>query len=442
MTRKLLYLCLLVAPLIVRAQEQRPIIGTWAAEVRRSDGHFDTPGTIAVLKDMGANTYFYSIWHSKHDWDDLPEFARAAREAGIDVWIMLVPPSLTPLHKISYGFSEPYRVDYVRWAQEIARLSLEHPNIVGYVMDDFYTNSTQPERFTVEYTRKMVEAGRAINPRIKFYPLVYFQQPWSDFMERFGGMVDGVVAAYPRSRTGIGNALAYLNDRQHGSTLIVDHPRAASREGDKGSIVGEFVVKDPTSAGVSFFWDNTYHTEGGHGLHTAFVRVDGKMIWKSDIARNEADKVIDLDLSKYAKKGKTLRIEIGVYEARAGARFPITVRFDDIGVSGFEGREMTTDRDWRVQKSGQFVTNLQPRNESFERFRLPMILMPAGEQVQHEKRYPEAGSPRNIAARTRMAVEAAQGGRVEGVVMYCVPLDTRDGVYRAVRGELGALVRK
>ena len=39
----------------------------------------------------------------------------------------------------------------------------------------------------------MVQAGRSANPKIKFYPLMYFHSPWDEFMDRFGSIVDGVV---------------------------------------------------------------------------------------------------------------------------------------------------------------------------------------------------------------------------------------------------------
>jgi hypothetical protein len=55
--------------------------------------------------------------------------------------------------------------------------------------------------------------------------------------------------------------------------------------------------------------------------------------------------------------------------------------------------------------------------------KLPMILMPAGEGEQHEKRYTDAGTPRNVAAKVRMCLDLVRDGRVEGVVTYCLPKD-------------------
>ena len=64
-----------------------------------------------------------------------------------------------------------------------------------------------------------------------------------------------------------------------------------------------------------------------------------------------------------------------------------------------------------------------------------MILMPAGEAEQHEKRYPESGTPRNIANKVEMSLNLVRTGRVEGVVTYCLPKTPDDPIYNAVREE-------
>lgn len=75
-----------------------PFLGDYAGELReprpRKDGvrHVDTPRLIQKLKELGVTHYFYLIWHAPTDWDDLRhEFLPAARQAGIDVWVYLVP---------------------------------------------------------------------------------------------------------------------------------------------------------------------------------------------------------------------------------------------------------------------------------------------------------------------------------------------------------------
>src|SRR4051794_6535557 len=108
LSRMLLTLCLVggAAMSAQAATARKPVLGDFAAEIRRPDGHIDTPAMIQALKTMSANTYFYLVWHAPTDWDDLPEFASAAEREGIDVWVYLIPWSETPLVKKSWGYSE------------------------------------------------------------------------------------------------------------------------------------------------------------------------------------------------------------------------------------------------------------------------------------------------------------------------------------------------
>lgn len=400
-----------------------PILGDFAAEIRTPDGHFDVRANLDALKAIHANTYFYLIWHKETDWDDLPAFADAAAREGIDVWVYLIPWSETPAVKKSWGYSEPYRTDYVRWAQEVAKLSLKHPNVVGYVIDDFYTNSTQPDRFTVAYTRRMVAAGKEINPKLKFYPLVYFQQPWAEFTQRFGTLVDGVVAAYPKSRTQVGNALAYLNGDAHGATAIIDYPRTQpSRAGDKGAIWADLRVDDPEDATVSFYWDDTDQSNN-RGYHQAFVKVDGRVVWQADTAGETADRVVNVNLARFVRGRQNVRVELGVFEQRGVGKYPVTVRLDDIRLTGFDtDNEMGPERLWSRKATGHFAVDLLPsRPEPTAKTKLPMILMPAGEGDQYEKRYTDPGTPRNVASKVRLCLDLVRDGRVQGVITYCLP---------------------
>lgn len=414
------------------ASQKRGIIGDFAAEIRRDDGHIDIAANIAALKAISANTYFYLIWHSPNDWDDLPAFASAAEKAGIDVWVYIIPWSETPLVKKSWGFSEPFRTDYVRWAREIARVSLEHKNVIGFVIDDFYTNSTQADRFTVPYVRKMVEAGKAINPKLKFYPLVYFQQPWDDFVRRFSGLIDGVVAAYPKSRVQVDNALTYLNDQPHGVSLIVDLPRSAtSSADDKGAIWGEFKVARANRAGISFYFDDS-DTEGKRGYHNAFVRVDGEIVWLRDTAIFAGDHLVNIDLSRAVRGRDVVKIELGVIEEHGVSKYPVNAHFDDVRLRGFDTpSEMVSEKSWNRKMTGGFEVELTRASEGKGEFKLPMILMPAGEGDQYEKRYPEAGSPRNVANKLEMCFNLMREGKVQGVVTYCLPKGGEDPMFKA-----------
>lgn len=183
------------------------IIADYNAELRRPDGRVDIEAMISRLKELGVNTYFWLIWHAPTDWDDLQLFLPAAQKAGIKVWVYLVPPSESPPYTRNY--SEPFRLDYIRWAEEIARLSLRYPNLSAWVIDDFYANH---EFFTPEYVQRMRERAKSINPKLAFLPLMYFHEITRKFVDDYGSAIDGVVVAYPQDRSGIERAWGILND--------------------------------------------------------------------------------------------------------------------------------------------------------------------------------------------------------------------------------------
>ncbi|MCX6621958.1 MAG: hypothetical protein NTY38_12965 [Acidobacteria bacterium] len=157
----------------------------------RADGqiHLDTPRTIARLKELQANTFLYLIWRHAYDWDDLRrEFLPAAQKAGINVWIYLVPPSeCTP------ACSLPFGKDYLLWAAEAAKLSLQFPNLKAWAIDDFTHNL---DLFTPAYLQAIEDAMHAVNPEMAFLPLVYWPRLTPEFVDAYAPRSDGFIMAY------------------------------------------------------------------------------------------------------------------------------------------------------------------------------------------------------------------------------------------------------
>jgi hypothetical protein len=426
----------LAAPISRAAQTAppaHPIFGDFDRELRTADGHFDTPGMIAALKEMGVNTYVYQIWHRATDWEDLPAFAAAARRESISVWVWIMPWSMTPLQKRAGHFSEPFRTDYVRWAREIARLSLEHDNIVGYIIDDFNTN-THDDRFSPGYVARMVAAGREINPRIKFYPQLYFEQPWAKFMERFGDLIDGAVVAYPASEAEIDNALNYLRDRSHGISFVAGFPKKEpALVGDGASISADLRVTDARHASLSFYWDHTDRSDLA-GFRQGYVRVNGRTIWSGDAGSRSTDRHVRLDLSSFAAGRRSLHIEMGVTVTRK-ARFPLTTRIDDIRLTGLAEPDASNYRDvWRMRHVERIPVELSPPSgRRTGRFELPMILMPSAEVYEHEMRFSEPASAQNVARKLELCLDAVRDGKAQGVITYCAPKDAADPLFKVVR---------
>ena len=182
-------------------------LADYDAELRRPDGRVAIEGMVRRLKELGVTTYYWLVWHAATDWDDLKLFLPRAAEANIKVWVYLVPPSESP-PQFGASFSEPFRLDFHRWAEQIARLSLQNPNLTAWVIDDFYANH---EFFSPAYLREMQARARRINPRLGFLPLMYFNEITRQFVEDYHPVIDGVVVAYPQDRDEIKYARAILN---------------------------------------------------------------------------------------------------------------------------------------------------------------------------------------------------------------------------------------
>lgn len=176
---------------VARRAALKGAFGTYDAAPRKANGRVDIDRLLKELSALEARTYNWLIWHAATDWDDLQAFLPRARERGIEVWVSLVPPSESP--PLTRNFSEPFRLDYGRWAVEIAKLSVVHPNLVAWSIDDFAHNL---KVYTPEQARRMIEAARAINPRLAFVPCVYFRQCTPAFAQSFSGLFDGILFPY------------------------------------------------------------------------------------------------------------------------------------------------------------------------------------------------------------------------------------------------------
>lgn len=397
-----------------------PIKGDYDAELRRGD-HVDVERLVRRLTELGANTYLWLIWHSPYDWEDLPTFLPLAKEAGINVWVYLVPHSETALENPRWPYSEPFRLDYVRWAQEIAKLSLQHGNLVGYVIDDFWAN-VRPDRFSPEYIKQMVAAGKAINPKLKFYPLMYYPEIGPAFCETVAPLVDGVVAAYPQDRQEIEKALLYLNDTfyEPSALEVVFPPHTASQPGDRGFASQVCEVTEADQAILRFRYRDSYSGPTA-GYHFLQVRVDGETVWEEDVADAD-DGEAQVDLSRLVRDKRTFVLALGVYDKQGVSEYGLTATIAALQLTGLKlaQPELGQPEGWQKEVVGAFNVMHRPAVEGRRRFRLPLIVMPAGDRSEYAHRHREEATPERIARRVREALEMARAGQVEGVVLYCL----------------------
>jgi len=159
----------------------------WSPPVVGANGAIDPAATLRVLKQNGLGCYGALIWSKLEwgtkafDWASFRKFVAAAQPAGINVWVILIPPS-------EGGDSPPFNGHYVRWMQELAKLSLRYPNLRGVNIDD-YVSGISKKTFTPAYTCKIYQAKQSINPKLQFAPTVY--DPNRSFAEKYGSCIDG-----------------------------------------------------------------------------------------------------------------------------------------------------------------------------------------------------------------------------------------------------------
>ncbi|HWD38897.1 MAG TPA: hypothetical protein VG944_08625 [Fimbriimonas sp.] len=184
----------------VRADALRHAYGTYDQAPERvqkigndpESKRVDVEKLISQLEDLHVNTYEWLIWHESTDWDDLHRFLPLAQKAGINVWVMVTPPSENPPIITAHGYSEPFRQDYVKWGEEIAKLSLKYPNLKAWASDDFVIKNNR-RKYTVDYIKEVMAKSRAINPKLAFVPIFYTMfDERGEWLKQFAGVVDGL----------------------------------------------------------------------------------------------------------------------------------------------------------------------------------------------------------------------------------------------------------
>lgn len=164
-------------------------LGTYATPPHLANMELDAKKLIAELKDIHANTYNWLIWRDDaSDLDALKQFLPLAKKVGLKVWVTLVPPSEPPP-------SQPFGLDYNKWASELAKLSKKEPNLVAWSIDDFVHNL---DFFSPEYVKEFVSLAHAINPKLMFVPCCYYRSITDSFVKKCRSAKNSTITAEGR----------------------------------------------------------------------------------------------------------------------------------------------------------------------------------------------------------------------------------------------------
>lgn len=407
-------------------------LADYNSELRQRDGRVDADAMLARLKDLRVTTYYWLVWHAGTDWDDLKAFLPKAAEAGIDVWVYLVPPSESPPN---YGsqYSEPFRLDYVRWGEEIARLSLAHSNLTAWVIDDFYANH---KFFTPAYLREMQAKAKAVNPRLAFLPLMYFPEITPKFAEDYHSVIDGAVVAYLQDRQEIDRTWAVLNDATIPPTAEFIYPSdTPSRPGDY--VMAEQSVK--VLAGDRYkirFRERDSFDGPTAGYHYKQLLVDGAVAWEEDVAEGPSgwrEVVVDVTDRVRGKTGVMLAFRL--LDKKGVSNFPLNWRVEDLRAENLEAAaDLGEPQKWKASRQGAFATGFgaSPRIGQ-RRFQIPFISMTAANPQEFSQRHGDPATPERIAQQLRFSLEAWREGKCDGVVTYCLDKGPKSASFPLVR---------
>lgn len=428
--------CLLCSAFLACACSHAPppgpavgLLADYDNELRGPDGHVDVPLLISQLKALGANSYFFLIWHAPTDWEDLQAFLPAARKAGIDVWAYLCPPSEPPP-------SAPFGLDFVRWGEELARLSLEFPNLRAWVIDDFYANG---DKLGPAHIAQIQRAAHKINPRLAFFPLMYFPEIGSEFMELYAAVIDGVVVAYPTGPRDIVRARKILRTEivEPSSCAMTFPLNTLSEPGDYVEMSRPVALKPgaPRQT-ISFRQHDTY---GGptSGYHFKQLLIDGDVVWEQDTGGGDTDwHAVTVDVTARVRGKKTVTVALRCYDKLGVSNYYVAVGFTDLSLRGFAHDALVAGGGaaWRQSSRGKWSVGFHPRTSAVGGFRLPYVVMTAAQDYEYKLRMPGSqGTPAEIAAHLNMALEQMKAGNCDGVVTYCLPKEPGNPYFDAVR---------
>ena len=431
----------LVLPVLVLPAEASPrlrsgILSDYDAEPRRADGHVDGTRLAARLDSLGVTTYYWLVWNRATDWEDLQAFLPLAERDGIDVWVYLVPPSESPPRDSQY--SEPYRLDFSRWAEEIARLSRSHQRLRGWIIDDFTLNL---DFFTPAYVCSLQARAHRINADLAFLPLVYFPQLRDTFVRAYGGCVDGIVAAYPADRDEIRSARALLGGGPAPLPELRFPWGVRSASGDFVSATQRATI-GPGSGATLRFRERDDYTGATSGYHRKQVLLDSLVVWDEDVAGGSPGwREVALPIASPGGSRRDAEVTFRLYEAQGVHNFGVRWWIEDLRGEGIALRGDTRHPEaWKASRRGAGFTSFGPAPPSAPAARrLPLVVMIAATPSQDEKRYGAPSSPARILAHLDDCLSAAREGWCDGVVTFCLDKTPGSALFDSVRVRYGAV---
>ncbi len=419
------------APSLTQVPSRRHL-ADYDSELRRADGRVDVDALAGRLKELGVSAYYWLIWHAPTDWDDLKLFLPKAATAGVEVWVYLVPPSEGS--GTAGPPSQPFGLDFNRWGEEIARLSLQHTNLTAWVIDDFYANH---RTLTPDYLREVQARAKRINPNLAFLPLMYFNELRPKFVEEYRAVIDGVVVAYLHDREEIEQTWALLNDATLPSASAMAFP------GSTPSRPGDFVIARQEARVLSGgryairFQERDDFTGPTAGYHFKQLLLNEAVVWEEDVAGGSNGwQQVSVDVTSRVRGQTNVNLAFRLFDRKGVSNFGVHWQLRDMRLENLEvAAGLDAPQNWQVSRQGAFETGFgAPPRRGEGRFHIPFFSMTAGDAAEFRLRHGNPATPERIAAQLRLSLEAWRDGKCDGVVTYCLDKGPHSSVFPLVQG--------
>lgn len=410
-----------------------------------SNDHVNTEKLTNRLVELGANTFMWGI-EKTNSWTDLKQFLPKAKEKNINVWVFLRPPTETPPLCSDCPYSEPYKLDFIKWAKEIAKLSLQYSNLIGYTIDDFWYNFSayQPgSLFSKNYVHQIVSTGKEVNNKLKFYPILYFRYPQIEleFVDSLASEIDGIIAAYPGETNyadyneteslAIEKALSFLDD-DYQVVLSSLSSSTHSNPGDFGFAYRYVKVTDSSNVIINLYHHTDRALADDPGYQFIQIRIDGKVVWNNDVT--DSNGISTIDLTNILKGKEKYKLSIGIYDKKEIWNSYLHSRLQIVSMKGIE---YVKDK-WEKSVKGNYNVNIREGNNSFN---LPLIVMPAADLHQYKFRYDDEATPENVAKRIRELTPFVLNKNIEGIITYELDINSTSKTFKPVK-EIFQSIRK
>jgi hypothetical protein len=387
------------------------------------------------LKELGVGTYYWLVEPAK-DWEDLKLFLPKAAQVGLQVWVYLVPPSESePQPGAGAKYPEPFLQDYVRWAEGIAKLSLQHTNLTGWVIDDFDGNL---KFFTPDYVRRMQARAKSINPHLVFLPLTYFGSI-KPFVNEYREVIDGVVVAYPQDRAEIEQAWAMLNDADEVLLPEMNFPGATqSRPGDF-VMAAQTARALPATRHLIRFRDNDnpgWNSPPPGGYHIKQLLIDGVVVWEEDVAVTKPGWLEhEVDVTSQSRGHTNVTVVFRLLEKKGVSNYGAHWRVADLRCEGLQlSAALSQPGAWKVSRQGAFWTGFgAAARPGGRRFHIPFVVMTAATPGEFKGRHGGLGTPEAMSEWLRMCLEAQRDGKCDAVVTYCLDKSSNSPAFSLAR---------